>query len=49
MEKLLLDYYREYSFFTTEYSFYGDKYYVLKENEEIIAGVSAIPTSYQGI
>jgi hypothetical protein len=47
MEKLLLDYYRGYSFFTTEYSFYGDKYYVLKDNNEIIAGVSAIPTAFK--
>ena len=47
MEKLLLDFYRDYSFFTTEYSFYGDKYYVLKENDEIIAGVCAIPTSFK--
>lgn len=47
MEKLLLDFYRNYSFFTTEYSFYGDKYYVLKENNEIIAGVCAIPTSFK--
>jgi hypothetical protein len=47
MEKLLLDFYREYSFFTSEYSFYGDRYYVLKEDDEVIAGVSAIPTSFK--
>lgn len=47
MEKLLLDFYRDYSFFTNEYSFYGDRYYVLKENGEIVAGVSAIPTSFK--
>ena len=47
MEKRLLDYYRGYSFFTTEYSFYGDKYYVLKDNDEIIAGVSAIPAAFK--
>lgn len=47
MEKLLLDYYREYSFFTTEYAFYGDKYYVVKDKDEIIAGVSAIPSSFR--
>jgi hypothetical protein len=47
MEKLLLDYYRGYSFFTTEYAFYGNKYYVLRDNNEIIAGVSAIPTSFK--
>ena len=47
MKKLLEDYYRRYSFFTPEYSFFGDKYYVLKEGNEIIAGVCAIPTSYK--
>jgi hypothetical protein len=47
MESLLLDYYRDYSFFSTEYSFFGDKYYVLKEDDEIIAGVSAIPSVYK--
>jgi hypothetical protein len=41
MDKLLLEYYREYSFFTT------DNYYVLKDKGEIIAGVSAIPTSFR--
>jgi hypothetical protein len=47
MESLLLEYYNEYSFFSTDYSFFGDKYYVLKEGEEIIAGVSAIPSVYK--
>jgi hypothetical protein len=47
MESLLLEYYRDYSFFSTDYSFYGDKYYVLKEGDEIIAGVSAIPSVYK--
>lgn len=47
MESLLLEYYRDYSFFSTDYTFYGDKYYVLKEGEEIIAGVNAIPSSYK--
>ena len=44
---LLNDFYKDYSFFTTDYTFYGDKYYVLKEDNEIIAGVSAIPTSFK--
>ncbi|MBA4323368.1 MAG: hypothetical protein C0408_11185, partial [Odoribacter sp.] len=43
IKELLSDYYLKHSLFTTEYSFYGDKYYVLKEGEEIVAGVSAIP------
>jgi len=47
MEALLLDYYRDYSFFSTEYTFCEDKYYVLKEGDEIIAGVSAIPSVYK--
>jgi hypothetical protein len=47
MEELLSGYYRNYSFFTTEYAFYDDRYYVLKEGDEIIAGVCAIPTSYK--
>ncbi len=47
MESLLLEYYRDYSFFSTDYSFYGDRYYILKEGKEIIAGVSAIPSVYK--
>ncbi len=47
METLLLDYYRDYSFFSTEYSFFGDRYYVLKENGEIIAGANAIPSVFK--
>jgi len=43
MKELLSEYYKNHSLFTTEYSFYGDRYYVLKEGDEIIAGVSAIP------
>jgi hypothetical protein len=47
MGSLLNEYYKQYSFFSTDYSFFGDKYYVLKEGEEIIAGVSAIPSVYK--
>jgi len=47
METLLLEYYSNYSFFSTDYSFFGDKYYVLKDGDEIIAGVSAIPSVYK--
>jgi hypothetical protein len=47
MKNLLLEFYREYSFFTPEYAFYGDRYYVLKEGDEIIAGTCAIPSSYK--
>ncbi len=47
MESLLLDYYKDYSFFSTEFAFFGNKYYVLKEDGEIVAGVSVIPSSYK--
>ena len=47
MELLLLKYYRDYSFFSTDYAFFGDRYYVLKEGDEIIAGVCAIPSVYK--
>jgi hypothetical protein len=47
MKSLLLEYYRDYSFFSTDYSFFGDRYYVLKEGDEIKAGVSAIPSVYK--
>lgn len=47
MESLLSEYYKEYSFFSTDYSFFGDRYYVLKKGAEIIAGVSAIPSVYK--
>jgi hypothetical protein len=47
MESLLLGYYRDYSFFSSEFSFFNDKYYVIKEGDEIIAGVSAIPSVYK--
>ncbi|HLP71559.1 MAG TPA: hypothetical protein VK155_01575 [Bacteroidales bacterium] len=46
IRQLLLDYYRDYSFFSAEYSFSGN-YYVLKEGDEIIAGVNAIPSLYK--
>jgi hypothetical protein len=47
MESLLREFYKDYSFFSNDYSFFGDKYYVLKEGNEIIAGVSAIPSAYK--
>lgn len=46
MKKLLLDYYKGYSFFSPEYAFSGT-YYVLKENGEVVAGVNAIPSLYK--
>jgi len=47
MKNLLESFYQNYSFFTEEYAFYSDQYYVLKEGDEIIAGVCAIPTTYK--
>ncbi len=46
MNDLLMDYYKDYSLFSTDYAFYDDRYYVLKEKGEIIAGVLACPGSY---
>lgn len=47
MQSDLLDFYREYAFFSTDHSFFGNNYYVLKEKGEIIAGVNAIPSKYK--
>lgn len=47
VKELLKEFYRQYSFFTDDYAFYNNKYYVLKEGNEIIAGVCAIPSSYK--
>jgi hypothetical protein len=47
MKDLLIDYYKDYSLFTPENAFYGDRYYVLRERGEIIAGVCAIPSGYK--
>lgn len=46
MTEILLSYYKGYSFFSAEYAFSGS-YYVLMENDEIIAGVNAIPSLYK--
>lgn len=46
MTALLAEFYRGYSFFSMENSFFGN-YYILKEGDEIIAGVNAIPSSYK--
>lgn len=47
MTELLTDYYRNYTLFTTEFAFYNNKYYVLKEDGEIKAGVCVIPSEYR--
>lgn len=47
MREKLLEYYKDYSFFTPENAFYNDRYYVLREGDDIIAGVCAIPSAYK--
>ena len=47
MTRLLEDFYRDYCFYTDEFSFYGHRYYVLRKNGEIVAGVGAIPAQYR--
>jgi hypothetical protein len=47
MIRLLDEHYREYSFYTKEFSFLDHRYYVMKEGKRIIAGVSAIPTVFR--
>ena len=47
MAKLLDEFYSGYCFYTDEFSFYDHKYYVLRRNGEIVAGVGAIPACYR--
>jgi len=47
MRDILKEYYSKHSFYTDEFSFFNNGYYVLRENNEIIAGVCVIPTSYR--
>ncbi|MBN1387916.1 MAG: hypothetical protein JW965_05680 [Bacteroidales bacterium] len=46
MKRLLAEFYRGHSFYSDEFSFCMDKFYVLKEDEEIIAGLSVVPSSF---
>ncbi|MBO7523824.1 MAG: hypothetical protein J6T30_08240 [Bacteroidales bacterium] len=47
MNSLVKDFYKNYSFFNEDHLFKDDKYYVLKEDGEIVAGVWASPTVYK--
>ena len=47
MAKLLDEFYSGYCFYTDEFSFHDHRYYVLRRNGEIIAGVGAIPAQYR--
>ena len=43
---LLSDYYKNYSFYTDESTFFEDRYYVIRSEGKIVAGLSAVPTTY---
>lgn len=45
----LKSFYSDYSFYFDDYHFGGNRYFVLREEGRIIAGVSAIPTEYNVI
>jgi len=47
MAGLLGEFYSDYCFYTDEFSFHDHKYYVLRRNGEIVAGVGAIPARYR--
>lgn len=47
MAVLLDEQYRDYCFYTNEFSFLDHKYYVLRRGGEIVAGVGAIPARYR--
>lgn len=47
MKNILEGFYASHSFFTSEFSFYDDKYYIIKEGDEIVAGLSAIPNAFR--
>lgn len=47
MAGLLSEFYSDYCFYTDEFSFHDHKYYVLRRDGEIVAGVGAIPARYR--
>ncbi len=47
MSRLLAGQYADYCFYTDEFSFYRNRYYVKRKGNEIIAGVCAIPAEYR--
>jgi hypothetical protein len=47
MADMLKEFYAGYCFYTDEFSFHDHKYYVLRKDGEIIAGVGAIPAQYR--
>jgi hypothetical protein len=47
IKNLLKKQYEEYSLFTTDYIFTGDRYYIIRDGEEIVAGVSVYPAVHK--
>lgn len=47
MAALLAEQYRNYAFYYDDFSFYDHRYYVIRINGEIIAGVCALPALYR--
>ncbi len=47
MARLLEEHYNGYCFYTDEFSFHDHRYYVLRHNGEIVAGVGAVPAQYK--
>lgn len=46
IETKLKEYYSYHSFFQMDFAFNDDRYYILKEGDEIVAGACAIPSAY---
>ncbi len=44
---LLREYYKDYSFYTDEFTLFENRYFVIKIDGEIVAGLSVIPTTYK--
>jgi len=47
MAKLLADHYRDYCFYNDQFSFLNHRYYVMRKNNKIVAGVCALPTAFR--
>ena len=45
MKKLLASFYANHTLYTEEFIYHDDRYYVIKEDEEILAGLSVVPAS----
>jgi len=47
MAKLLTEHYKDYCFFSNQFSFLNHRYYVMKKENKIVAGVFALPTAFR--